>query len=56
MNDSVPAERERGIKNNTHLMQFADELWVYGDWQNSKGCLAEIELAKTLNLTIKYKL
>lgn len=29
-----------------NLLSLADEIWVFGDYKNSKGCLAEIEFAK----------
>ena len=29
-----------------NLLSLCDEIWVFGDYKNSKGCLAEIEFAK----------
>lgn len=38
-----------------HLMSTADEVRVFGDWQSSGGCLAEIERARELGLRIVYE-
>lgn len=54
LDDSIPEERERGIKNNIRLIQsgIVDELRLYGD-KVSKGMLAEISLAKSLNIRVR---
>lgn len=45
LDDSIPEERERGIKNNTELIKkCVDEIWFYGD-KMSKGMWAEYFLA-----------
>ena len=46
MDDSNPEERERGIKNDTYLLEtgIIDELRLYGD-QISKGMYDEILIA-----------
>lgn len=36
------------------MLELADELWVYGDWQNSDGCQAEIRYAEILKTPVKY--
>ena len=54
LNDEIPEERERGIKNNIRLIQsgIVDEIRLYGDTV-SKGMLAEINLAKSLNIRVR---
>ena len=53
LDDSIPAERKRGIANDTHIIRTCiDELWVYGDYENSNGCMAEIALCQELNIPI----
>ena len=37
------------------LLELADELWVFGDWQRSEGCRMEIEHARRLGVTILFK-
>jgi len=37
---------------NNNLLKRADELWVFGDISN--GVLAEIKIAQSLNMPIKY--
>ena len=53
LNDDVPEERARGIKNDIALMEagFIDEIRLYGD-KISKGMKAEIELGKSLGIPI----
>jgi hypothetical protein len=54
LNDDIPEERERGIKNDIALfkMGFISELRLYGD-RISNGMRAEIKLCKELNIPIK---
>jgi hypothetical protein len=37
------------------LLEFADELWVYGDCWASEGCMMEIKRARELGLPIFYE-
>lgn len=37
------------------LLELADELWVFGDWQGSEGCRMEIEHARELGITIVFE-
>lgn len=57
LDDSIPEQRIRGIKNNTAILSsgIISELWVYGNWRFSRGCLAEILLAEKLNIKVIYK-
>lgn len=52
MDDSNPEQRARGIKNNIHLLQFCDELRLYGD-RISEGMWLEIAKARELNIPIR---
>lgn len=53
LDDSVPDERNRGIKNNVALMRkgFVDEVRLYGD-RISTGMGHEIELAHELGIPV----
>jgi hypothetical protein len=53
MKDYLPAERERGIKNNIALLKagFVNEIRLYGD-RISKGMLQEIHLADALGIPV----
>lgn len=51
LDDNVPEERERGIKNGKRLLAMADELRVYGD-RISEGMRHEINLAIELNIPV----
>ena len=35
-----------------HLLNVADEVWVYGDHRNSEGCRMEIEHAQSLGIPV----
>lgn len=37
---------EDGLAECLWLLDRADEMWVYGDWKNSRGCKAEVEYCK----------
>lgn len=56
MDDNNPAERQRGIDNDIALIKagFIAEIWLYGN-RISNGMLAEIKLAKQLNIKIVAK-
>jgi hypothetical protein len=56
LNDDIPEERERGIKNDIALMRagFINEVWLFGD-QISNGMKHEIEMAKELGIPVISK-
>lgn len=56
LDDDVPEERERGIKNDMELFsrKFIDELWLYGD-RISNGMIAEIGVCEQLNIPVVFK-
>ena len=37
------------------LLELADEVWVFGDWQESEGCRMEVEHARELGITIVFE-
>lgn len=56
MDDSIPEERSRGIKNDTHILKsgMVDELWLFGD-RISHGMKDEIDLARARGIRILSK-
>lgn len=56
LNDYVPEERERGIKNDEAFFRagFINEVWLYGD-NISNGMKHEIELANELGIPVISK-
>jgi hypothetical protein len=56
LDDTVLAERERGIKNDVELIKrdFIDEIWLYGD-RISNGMNAEVMLAFRLHIPVVPK-
>lgn len=53
LDDSNPAERERGLRNGLFLLKkgFIDEIWLYGDII-SNGMRAELNIAKEHGIKI----
>lgn len=47
-------EYEQGLQYCLNLLDVCDTMLVYGDWQNSRGCMKEVEHAKIKG--IKYKI
>lgn len=56
LDDSIPAERERGIANDKAIFEsgIIEELWITGD-RISAGMIEEIVLAATKGITIVDK-
>jgi hypothetical protein len=56
LNDSVPEERQRGIRNDREYFNrgVIDEVWVYGP-RISNGMKAEIDLAHSLEIPVFIK-
>ncbi len=50
----VGTEESSALEQCKALLELADELWVYGDWQNSEGCKIEIRYAEILKIPVKY--
>jgi hypothetical protein len=52
--DNIPEERERGIKNDTEILnrEFIDEMWLTGD-KLSFGMQKEKEIAELRNIPVK---
>jgi len=45
LDDNIPEQRQRGIKNNAHLFTCVDELRLYGD-RISEGMQEEMSIAR----------
>lgn len=41
---------ERGMDYCYALLDMCDEMWVFGDWKNSKGCNLEIKYCEKHNI------
>lgn len=52
---SPTGEQARAFELCKSLLEFADELWVYGDWRNSEGCQIEIKYAEILKIPTFFK-
>lgn len=44
---------ETGLRMSMYLLNFCDEMQVYGDYKNSVGCQREIEYCKTFNISVE---
>ena len=45
---------EQGLNMCLWLLSKADEMWVYGDWQNSRGCKAEVEFCINNHIDLSF--
>lgn len=46
---------QKGLNMTLFLLdQLADEMWIFGNYKNSKGCMAEIEYCKEHKISTKY--
>ena len=45
---------EVGLSMCLYLLQCCDECWIYGDWQNSRGCKTENEFCKEHGIKIRF--
>ena len=46
---------QKGINMCLWLLDRCDEMWIYGDWENSKGCKMEIEFCKNNDISYEIK-
>lgn len=56
LNDEIPEERERGLKNGLSLLKkgFIDEIWLYGD-RISNGMQSEINVCLEVGIKVVCK-
>ena len=43
-----------GMQHCIEFLKRSDELWLFGDWNNSKGCNIEYRFAIKNNMSIKF--
>lgn len=48
-------DHQKGMEMCYWLLDKCDEMWVYGDWEKSRGCKDEIEYCKHALIPIFYK-
>ncbi len=53
LDDSIPEQRELGMRAGRSLIWFCDELWVFGD-RRTKGMREEIAWCKLINIPVRY--
>lgn len=53
LDDTDPKQRERGMKNNAHILRsgIVKELWLFGD-KISGGMRSEIEICKSMGIPV----
>ena len=44
---------EEGISQCIGLLNLCDEMWVFGDWQKSRGCLYEVQYCQVHKIPYK---
>lgn len=45
MNDKVTEDRKRALEFCEEMVELADEIWMFGEWKNSEGCILERNVA-----------
>lgn len=53
LDDTIPEERTTGLNIGLELLKDCSEVWVYGIQNPSEGMKAEIELAKSLGISVR---
>ena len=50
----VFSDDDKALEMDMNLLELADELWVFGEWEKSEGCRMEVERAKEINIPVFY--
>ena len=45
LHDDIPSERHRALEFCEELLTMSDELWLFGEWEKSNGCVMERNVA-----------
>lgn len=53
LHDNLPSERHMALEFCEELVTMADELWLFGEWEKSDGCLMERNVALTEFIPIR---
>lgn len=54
LDDEEPDQREKALGYCLNLINDCDEVWVFGEWKDSEGCVKEVKMARLLGKTIRY--
>lgn len=54
LDDREPEEREKALGYCLNLISDCDEVWVFGDWRSSEGCVKEVNMARLLGKTVRF--
>lgn len=54
LDDGDEEQRKAGIETNFMILERCDELWVCGDYSESKGMRSEIDHAERHNIPVRY--
>jgi hypothetical protein len=46
--------QEKVLEYCRRLLATADQMWVYGDWRESEGCMMEIAYARQNNIPVRF--
>lgn len=52
LNDSNSNERKKALEYCLEILKVCDEVWVFGDWEESEGCRLEVEAAREIGKVI----
>jgi len=54
LDDRDPVDREKALAYCLNLISDCDEVWVFGNWEESEGCKKEVTMAELLEKTVRY--
>ena len=52
---SALGPQDRALRHCLELLELADEVWVYGDYKSSEGCILEIAHARSLDIPVFFE-
>lgn len=52
--DPLTYDADKGMRNCLALLDSCSELWVFGDWETSEGCMMELRHARKRGIPVRY--
>lgn len=54
LDDTNEEERYKALEYCLNLISDCDEIWAFGNWEDSEECIKEVNMGRILNKTIRY--
>lgn len=52
--NALKYDQQRAMRHCYALLDSCDELWVFGDWHSSQGCVMEVEHAESKGIPVRF--